>query len=306
MIMKKNNLIAVLIMTAYCTNLIASSHEQTKQSWAAYFASLYASSSESNTIPLAKDAGKNAVIFDVDGVLTTTNYLKAAPIIGYEELFNYVIAHPLNLPSPKILYQALEDCPAVSTYPASRQGKKIPAIMIDWKTGAQSLDAVQKAMIKHISTSNMSQSEKKLFINIALMMTTPEKLTAIRDKIDGIESLLHELKRKDYKLYILSNGESGSFQLTKQKLPELFTYQGQEMFDGIMLASDQQKIKPNPEMFQNFLEKFKIKPSQAVFIDDSVENVQAAQNLGISSIFCKKENIAQVEKDLKNIFNTRS
>lgn len=244
--------------------------------WNSYFANFY--DKHADSIPNASTSQKKVIIFDVDGVLTDTNYLKAASVIGYSKILNFMATG--SIPSQKHLMKALQDCPAISKDIVYRKGQQLPAIMIDYKTGKVSYAQGRKAMLDHIEKSNKSSIEKDYLNSLCTMMTTPELLIATKVVVPGAIELLKELKSKGYKLYILSNGERSSLELSQQKFPELF-YQ----FDNSMVASDEKVLKPNPQAFHNFLEKFKIQPSQAVFIDDTQENIQAAHKLGITSIF---------------------
>lgn len=245
-----------------------------------YFASFYHKHNDS--IPAASTSQKKVIIFDVDGVLTDTSYLKAASIIGYSKILNFMATG--TIPSQKHLMKVLQDCPAISTDKVYRKGQQLPAIMIDYKTGKVSYAQGRKAMLDHIQKSNKSQIEKDYLNSLCTMMTTPELLIETKVVVPGAIELLTELKNKGYKLYILSNGERSSLELSQKKFPEIFN-----QFDGSMVASDEKILKPNPQSFYKFLEKFKIQPSQAVFIDDTQENIQAAQKLGIASIFFTSE-----------------
>lgn len=57
-----------------------------------------------------------------------------------------------------------------------------------------------------------------------------------------------------------------------------------QVFDAVYASHLIGIAKPRPEFFQHILEQEKIPPSQAVFIDDSFENVAPAQRLGIHAI----------------------
>jgi HAD superfamily hydrolase (TIGR01509 family) len=248
--------------------------------WNSYFASFY--HKHNDGIPAASTSQKKVIIFDVDGVLTDTSYLKAASVIGYSNILNFMATG--TIPSQKHLMKALQDCPAISTDMVYRKGQQLPAIMIDYKTGKISYAQGRKVMLNHIEQSNKSEIEKNYLKSLCTMMTTPEILIETKVVVPGAIELLTELKSKGYKLYILSNGERSSLELSQKKFPEIF-----DQFDGSMVASDEKVLKPNPQSFFKFLEKFKIQPSQAVFIDDTQENIQAAQKLGIASIFFTSE-----------------
>jgi putative hydrolase of the HAD superfamily len=48
--------------------------------------------------------------------------------------------------------------------------------------------------------------------------------------------------------------------------------------------------KPDPDFYWHILNKEGIKPENTVFVDDTEENVIAAQNIGIKSILFKSPN----------------
>ncbi|MCB0545929.1 MAG: HAD-IA family hydrolase, partial [Saprospiraceae bacterium] len=55
-------------------------------------------------------------------------------------------------------------------------------------------------------------------------------------------------------------------------------------FEGIVVSGDEKTRKPFPEMYRILLDRYEVSPSEAVFIDDSLKNVEAAEALGIRSI----------------------
>jgi 2-haloacid dehalogenase len=134
-------------------------------------------------------------------------------------------------------------------------------------------------------------------------MTTPEKFIRTRTTIPAGVELLHELKTNGYKVYVLSNWDPTSFPLLKAKYPEIFTYNGNEMFNGIMISGNVGMLKPDPAIFAKFLTDFNIQASNAIFIDDTIENVQAAKKIEISSIHCESNNIPAARKKLIEILN---
>lgn len=63
----------------------------------------------------------------------------------------------------------------------------------------------------------------------------------------------------------------------------LQTHSIHDNFDLIINSSKIGKIKPNPDIFHFTLKKIGVQPSEAVFIDDSLKNIEAAQKIGIKS-----------------------
>ena len=100
---------------------------------------------------------------------------------------------------------------------------------------------------------------------------------AKRSIIEGMEALVKELKENGYSLYLLSNASVSQhiywpkFEMSKQ-------------FDGKMISCDLGIVKPNPEIYRRFTEKFGLKPEECLFVDDLPANVAAAISCGWKGI----------------------
>jgi HAD superfamily hydrolase (TIGR01509 family) len=55
-------------------------------------------------------------------------------------------------------------------------------------------------------------------------------------------------------------------------------------FHEIVISSEVGLIKPSPEIFEHILSKMKAGPNESIFIDDNVQNVRAAEKIGISGL----------------------
>lgn len=289
----------IAIITHMQSIYTSSSSDNIQNSLTAYLYATLCQKQES--IPHASNASKKVIIFDLDGVLCKTNDLQAFYEVGMNVILQYMIHH--GKPSSKKLFAALEHAPAVTNMSMYNEGMRMPQIMVDWQCNAQELRDIQDDMINHILNSQLTIAEKNLMVQTVLMMTTPEKFIATRQTIPAGIELARTLKKLGYKLYVLSNWDAASFPLFMQQFPELFMYEDNNLFDGIMTSGKVGMIKPNIDIFEACLKKFNIQRSQAVFIDDTIENVQAAQNLGISSIHCQNKNIENATKALIEILN---
>ena len=89
-----------------------------------------------------------------------------------------------------------------------------------------------------------------------------------------IIELMHVLKEKKYKIYILSNNNKEAFEYLK-KLPQF------QCVDVWIVSSDYNMVKPNRELYIKLFDKFNIKPEECFFIDDKKENIDAAELLGM-------------------------
>lgn len=72
-----------------------------------------------------------------------------------------------------------------------------------------------------------------------------------------------------------------------------------DAFDEIVISAEEGVVKPYPQIYQITLERLNLEPGQAVFVDDFIENVQAAQAFGMQTIHFRS--IDQVRAELKDI-----
>ena len=72
------------------------------------------------------------------------------------------------------------------------------------------------------------------------------------------------------------------------RMLELLTERGVlAQFDGGVASCEVQVNKPDPQIYKALLKKYQLKASECIFIDDRLENVQAAFALGFAGIQMK-------------------
>lgn len=59
--------------------------------------------------------------------------------------------------------------------------------------------------------------------------------------------------------------------------------------DDVIISAEINKIKPNIDFYQFILDKYNLEPSELLFLDDNIENVEGAKELGIDTIKVEKE-----------------
>jgi epoxide hydrolase-like predicted phosphatase len=71
-----------------------------------------------------------------------------------------------------------------------------------------------------------------------------------------------------------------------------------DAFDVLVISSEVKLLKPDPRIYQLTLDHLQVKPSEAIFIDDTEKNVLGAQALGIHGILYKdsRATLAEIEK----------
>ena len=72
-------------------------------------------------------------------------------------------------------------------------------------------------------------------------------------------------------------------------------------FDHVIASCDVKLLKPDPRMYQRTIEIIGCQSSEAIFVDDRVINVEAAEAIGIRSVLYqnREQGIAEIKKLLE-------
>jgi 2-haloacid dehalogenase len=100
----------------------------------------------------------------------------------------------------------------------------------------------------------------------------------IAGPIEGTVEILAELKQSGVPRYGLTNWSAETYHPQRRRFAFL------SWFDGIVVSGEEGVIKPDPRIFRILLERYRIAPEEAVFIDDNPGNVAAATALGLHGI----------------------
>jgi epoxide hydrolase-like predicted phosphatase len=131
-------------------------------------------------------------------------------------------------------------------------------------------------------------SEDEHWLNVMKVLKRPasecERIRAefyAGDVIDRtLLDFLRSLKPK-YKTGLISNAWSG---LRKYILHEKFD----DAFEYMVISAEVAVAKPDPKIFQIALEQLQVKPNEAVFVDDFIENIEACKKVGMKGILFKE------------------
>jgi 2-haloacid dehalogenase len=96
--------------------------------------------------------------------------------------------------------------------------------------------------------------------------------------IPGSVDVLAELRRRGVPLYAISNFSAETFPSQRRRFGFF------DWFDDIVVSGEVGVIKPDARIFRILLDRHRIEPAQAVFVDDVEANVAAARALGIHGI----------------------
>ena len=101
------------------------------------------------------------------------------------------------------------------------------------------------------------------------------------------------LLKQHYPLFGLTNWSAETFPIALNRFPFF------KNFDGIVVSGEEKIIKPDKEIFYLLLNRYQINASESLFIDDNINNIIAANEIGFHTIHIKPTII--LEEELKKI-----
>ena len=114
----------------------------------------------------------------------------------------------------------------------------------------------------------------------------------LRGPISGTVQILEKLvNNNSFRVFALTNWSAETFPIALKRFDFL------HWFEGIVVSGTEKTRKPFQEIYETTLERYGLKASESIFIDDNERNIIAANLLGIQTI--KFLNPHQLEKDLK-------
>jgi 2-haloacid dehalogenase len=104
-------------------------------------------------------------------------------------------------------------------------------------------------------------------------------------------SLLPQLRQNGYHLLAISNWSAETFSIARRK------YSFLDLFDFILISGDVKVLKPDPRIYQIFLQKTGKKAQECMIIDDKKINTDTAQTLGFHVLWLEAPD--QLEEALR-------
>ncbi len=129
-----------------------------------------------------------------------------------------------------------------------------------------------------------------------------DELALVRDEFWSGDQIDLELIRfirartNGTKMGLLSNGWSSTRRFLEER------WHIADIFDDIIVSAEVELAKPDRRIYQLALDRLGVEAEQTIFIDDFIENIQGARELGIHGIHFKDRQIVMEElKDLLDI-----
>lgn len=95
------------------------------------------------------------------------------------------------------------------------------------------------------------------------------------------------LRQAGYRTGLLSNFADDARRLWSEVFPFI------NYFDGVVISAEVGVMKPDPQIYYLAAERVGVKPEEALFIDDFMENIRGAERVGMQTIHFADPQAAQ-------------
>ncbi len=153
--------------------------------------------------------------------------------------------------------------------------------------------ATQSELFQQFETGEISPSQFRDRVReLTHLKISDEKLDEAWNEIigdyppDRIE-LLNQIN-SNYKLFLFSNTNIIHFNYYIPKFKREFGYSFESIFEKTYWSFKFGKRKPNLDSYFYLIEENQFEPTKTLFIDDSLQNIMAAKELGLKTFFLAK------------------
>lgn len=115
----------------------------------------------------------------------------------------------------------------------------------------------------------------------------------IPGEVEGTAAVLARLRAAGVRLLALTNWSLETFTPTRARYPVL------EVFEGIVVSGAERVLKPDPAIFDLLCARYSVAPDEAVYVDDSATNVDAARRFGMRGVVFR--DAGQLHADLDEL-----
>ena len=183
-------------------------------------------------------------------------------------------------------YGTLFDVNSAAEKCKKKIGTKWEAFANYWRTTQLEYTWLRSLMERHkdfwqITEDSLIKSMKVFDINLAMKNELLD-LYKILSPFPEVKEVLTNLKKKNYKLAILSNG-------TPTLLQQLVSSNDlNNLFDDIFSIEEVNIYKPNSKVYDLPIKKYKIKPSEVAFLSANTWDVSGGGNYGYQAIWVNR------------------
>ena len=99
--------------------------------------------------------------------------------------------------------------------------------------------------------------------------------------------VFYKIKELNYPCFVLSNWSAETYEGMEETYPFL------KDFDGKIISGRDFLIKPDPAIYELAISRFNLIPEETLFIDDRLDNIEAAQKLNFQTIHLTDPSLIQ-------------
>lgn len=100
--------------------------------------------------------------------------------------------------------------------------------------------------------------------------------------MDGMNELVFDVKKKGYKIYLLSNASA-------QQKTYWQDVECSVCFDGTVVSAFEHLMKPDERIYHLLLERYGLHADECLFIDDRPVNLETAAGLGMDTFLFERD-----------------
>ena len=194
-------------------------------------------------------------------------------------------------------YGTLFDVNSAAEKCKNKIGDKWEGFANFWRTTQLEYTWLRSLMKRHkdfwqITEDSLDKSMKVFGIDMS-MKNDLLNLYKVLSPYPEVKKVLENLKKKNFKLAILSNG-------TPALLDRLVQSNNlKDLFDDIFSIESVKVYKPDAKVYNLPLKKYKIKPQEVTFLSANTWDVSGSGNFGYNSIWVNRNNAVFDNLDFK-------
>jgi 2-haloacid dehalogenase len=98
----------------------------------------------------------------------------------------------------------------------------------------------------------------------------------ISDPVPGVHAVVEELDARGVPLFAITNFSAEFWAPFRARENSFF-----RRFRDIVVSGEEKLLKPDPALYYRALDRFRLKPAEALFVDDRAINVEGAEAVGM-------------------------
>lgn len=100
----------------------------------------------------------------------------------------------------------------------------------------------------------------------------------ITDPVPGMHAIVEELDARNVPLFAITNFSADFWRPFRAREDAFFS-----RFRDIVVSGEEKLLKPDPAIYFRALDRFGLKPAEALFVDDRAINVEGARAVGMQA-----------------------